>query len=51
MPVTVRKRGEKYRVVEKATGRIAKSKHGKPVDGGGHASKQKAGRQCGYINE
>lgn len=50
MPVTVRKRGSKYRVVEKATGKIARTKQGKPRDGGGHAARNKAQRQAGYIN-
>jgi hypothetical protein len=51
MPVSIRKVRGKFRVVERATGRIAKTKLGNPVDGGGHRSRQKAGRQAGYINE
>ena len=50
MPVKIRKRRNKYRVVE-AGGAIAKTKNGKPLDGGGHKSKAKAIRQAGYINE
>jgi len=50
MPVTVRKRKGKYRVVEKDSGRISKSKFGRPRDGGGHADKAKASRQAAYIN-
>ncbi len=50
MPVTTRKRGGKFRVVE-PSGRIAKTKTGKAVDGGGHASKAKAGRQARAIND
>ena len=50
MPVTLRKRGNKYRLVESATGRIAKTKLGNAADGGGHRSRAKAGRQAGYIN-
>lgn len=50
MPVTVHKRGSKYRVVEKSTGHIAKSKKGKPMDGGGHMSKSKAMRQMRAMN-
>jgi len=37
-------------VIEKATGRLAKSKNGKPLDGGGHRSRKKAGAQAGHIN-
>lgn len=51
MPVIVRKMAGKYRVVEKATGRIAKTHLGTALDGGGHRGKAKAGRQAGYINE
>jgi hypothetical protein len=49
--VTVRKRGDKYRLVDKGTGRISKTVHGKARDGGGHKNKSKAGRQKGYVNE
>lgn len=48
MPVKVRKRGDKYRIVE--GGKLAKSKEGKPVDGGGHRSRRKAERQQRAIN-
>lgn len=50
MPVKVVKRRGKYRVVESATGRIAKTENGKARDGGGHASKDKAVRQVRAIN-
>lgn len=50
MPVMVRKRGDKYRVVEKATGRIVKTDSGKPRDGGGHRDKGVAKRQAQAIN-
>lgn len=50
MPVSVKKRGELYRVVETATGRIAKTENEKAVDGGGHASREKALRQVRAIN-
>lgn len=46
----VRKRNGEYRVVESETLRIAKSKHGKAMDGGGHDSKAKALRQAEHIN-
>ena len=52
MPVKTLKMRGQYRVVEAGTRRLARSKHGKPVDGGGHgASKEKAQRQCSKINE
>jgi hypothetical protein len=52
VPVCVRKRKGKYRVVECDTGRLVRPKDGaKPTDGGGHESKQKAKRQAGYIND
>ena len=50
MPVTVKKVGGKYRVVEKATGQIAKNKAGTAVDGGGHSSGGRAGAQASAIN-
>ena len=50
MPVVVRKREGLYRVVEEETGRIAVTKNGNAVDGGGHREEAKAKRQAGYIN-
>ena len=50
MPVKVRKRRGKYRVVEAGSGRIAKSSKGNAADGGGHATKEKASRQARAIN-
>lgn len=50
MPVTTRKRGNKHRVVKKNSGRIEKTKTGRPRDGGGHRSKAKARRQARAIN-
>lgn len=50
MPVKVVKRGGKFRVVEAATGKIAKNKAGTAVDGGGFSSKDKAVGQVGAIN-
>jgi hypothetical protein len=50
MPVTVRKRGDKFRVIEVETGKIAKNKGGTALDGGGHKSKDKAGRQARAVN-
>jgi len=50
MPVVVRKRRGKYRVVEADSGRIAKSSKGHAADGGGHGTKTKADRQARAIN-
>lgn len=50
MPVQVRKRNGKYRIVE-PDGKIAKTKNGKPRDGGGHDSKKKAEIQKSKINK
>ena len=50
MPVIVRKRRGKYRVVEVASGRIAKSRKGNASDGGGHRERGKADRQARAIN-
>lgn len=52
MPVTVAKRGGKWRVVEKvgAETKIAKNAAGTAADGGGHESREKAERQARAIN-
>lgn len=50
MPVKAVKRGDKHRVVEAKTGRVAKTKTGKPRDGGGHQSPAKAKKQARAIN-
>lgn len=50
MPVKIVKRGNKFRVVEAATGRIAKTATNKARDGGGHEAKAKAQRQARAIN-
>lgn len=50
MPVTVRKRDGKFRVVEAGTGNIARNKAGTPVDGGGHATRPGATAQARAIN-
>lgn len=47
----VRKFGSKYRLVDEATGKIAVTKNGRFVDGGGHKDQAKAERQIGYINK
>ena len=51
MPVEVKRRGDKFRVVEKSNGRISMSIKGNPKDGGGHASEAAAERQARAINE
>ena len=50
MPVSALQRGNRVRVVETATGRIARNKSGTPVDGGGHSTKAEASRQVRAIN-
>lgn len=49
MPVSVKKRGGKYRLVEPG-GKIAKNKAGTAIDGGGHDSQAKAKRQADAVN-
>lgn len=49
MPVTVQKKGGKFRVVE-GGGSVAKNLSGTAVDGGGHGSKAKASAQARAIN-
>ncbi len=51
MPVVVKRRGSKWRIVEGSTGRISKPKGGKARDGGGHRTKKKAESQARAINE
>ena len=50
MPVKTVKRGKKFRVVEAATGKIAKNKSGTAIDGGGHLSKGMSNRQARAVN-
>lgn len=50
MPVKTKKQGTRWRVIEAATGKIAKTKTGKAIDGGGHQSKQKALAQARAVN-
>lgn len=51
MNAEVKKMKSGYRVVDDDTGRLMRSVHGKPLDGGGHTQKAKAVRQCGHIND
>ena len=50
MPVTTRKINGKVRVIEAASGKIAKNKSGTAVDGGGHRSATRAAAQARAIN-
>jgi hypothetical protein len=50
MPVKVKKRRGKYRVVEANTDRIAKTDKGNARDGGGHRTKLKADAQARALN-
>jgi hypothetical protein len=50
MPVKVEKKGDKYRVVEAKTGKVAKNKGGTALDGGGYSSKAKAVKQAQAVN-
>ena len=50
MPVTTKKIGGKYRVVESESGQIAKNRSGTPVDGGGHKTADRATAQARAIN-
>ena len=50
MPVTVRREGKKFRVVESDSERIAKNASGSEADGGGHSTRAKAESQAHAIN-
>ena len=50
MPVTIKKKGERYRIVEEDGGKLVMSRGGKPVDGGGHVRKRRAAAQVAAIN-
>lgn len=49
MPVAVKKIGDRFRVVEAATGRVVK-RNGRPIDGNGHTTKEGARKQVAAIN-
>lgn len=49
MPVRVVKQGPKFRIVEPG-GKIAKNKGGNSLDGGGHATRNKAIKQAQAVN-
>lgn len=50
MPVRAVKSGNKYRVIEIGTGKVATNAAGTPVDGEGHDSLEKAQAQATAIN-
>lgn len=50
MPYLVKKIKNKYRVIEKNTGNIAKNQAGTAVDGGGHRNKAGARKQQAALN-
>jgi len=50
MPVKVKKQGNKYRVVEADTGKVAKNNAGTAIDGGGHSTRAMAIKQVGAVN-
>lgn len=50
MPVMTKKVGRKYRVVESATGKIARNKAGTAIDGGGYSSRDEARSQVSAVN-
>ncbi len=50
MPVKSAQRGNKVRIVEADSGRIARNKAGTPMDGGGHSTKSEAARQVRAVN-
>lgn len=50
MPVTVKKRNGKYRLVDITTGKLTKTKAGTSADGGGHKSQAAAKKQMAAIN-
>lgn len=49
MPIKIVKRNGKYRLVERLTGRLDRTKSGRIVDGGGHATYSKALAQLRAI--
>ena len=49
MPVTIKKKGDRYRIVEE-DGKLVMNRAGTPVDGGGHVRKRRAAAQVAAIN-
>lgn len=50
MPVKAVRRGNRFRVIETSTRKIAKTSLGNPRDGGGHRTEGKAKSQARAIN-
>lgn len=50
MPYKIGKKGDKYRILKKSTGGIAKNKSGTAVDGGGKKSKAALTPQLQAMN-
>lgn len=50
MPLVVRKRGDKYRILESDTGRIARGRTGKALDRGGSRNATSLRKQAAAIN-
>lgn len=50
MPVTVRRIGSKYRIVDPSSGKPEMTPQGHPRDGGGHATRGQALRQMRAMN-
>lgn len=50
MPLIVRKRGEKYRILEKDSGRVARGPAGQVLDQGGSRSAEALKKQAAAIN-
>jgi len=50
MPVCVERRGEKWRVIECDSRKIAKNSAGTAIDGGGHSSATGAQKQARAVN-
>lgn len=50
MPLIVRKRGDKYRILESDTNRLARGRTGKALDRGGSRSSTSLRKQAAAIN-
>lgn len=50
MPVTVRRQGGKYRIVDPDSGKVEMTPQGHPRDGGGHSTREEALRQMRAMN-
>jgi len=50
MPYLVKKINDKYRLVERDTGKIAKNQAGTPIDGGGKKTKSPLTKQMQALN-